>query len=54
MDWLYKLYAWAIGYMVAVIVALSVIALLAQYVVWLVVILILLIAARVIWYRTSL
>ncbi len=36
LDWLYKLYAWAIGYMAVVIVALGIIAALAQYVVWLV------------------
>ena len=52
LDWLYRLYAWAIGYMVAVIVALGVIAALASYLVWLVVIVVLLIAARIVWWYT--
>ena len=52
LDWLYKLYAWAIGYLVAVIVGLSMIAALAQYVVWLVVIVVLLIVARLAWWYT--
>ena len=49
LDWLWKIYAWAIGYMAAVIVALAVIALLASYVVWLAVLLVLLIVARARW-----
>ena len=52
LDWLYRLYAWAIGYMAAVIVALGVIAALASYLVWLVVIVVLLIAARLVWWYT--
>ena len=46
LNWLYRLYAWAIGYLVAVIVALGVIAALGDYVVWLVVVVVLLIARR--------
>lgn len=52
LDWLYRLYAWAIGYMAAVIVALGVIAALASYLVWLVAIVALLIAARLVWWYT--
>jgi hypothetical protein len=52
LDWLYKLYGWAIGYMAAVVVALGIIAALAQYVVWLVVILVLLIVTRLVWWYT--
>jgi len=52
LDWLYKLYGWAIGSMVAVIVALTVIASLASYLVWLVVIVVLLIVARLVWWYT--
>ncbi len=53
LDWLYKLYAWAIGYLMAVIVALGIIAALASYVVWLVAVLILLIVARLVWFYTN-
>lgn len=52
LDWLYRLYAWAIAYMAAVIVALGVIAARASYLVWLVVIVVLLIAARWVWWYT--
>ncbi len=52
LNWLYRLYAWAIGYMVAVIVALSMIAALGDYVAWLVVVVVLLIAARIVWWYT--
>lgn len=52
LQWLYKLYGWAICYMVAVIVTLSIIAALAQYVVWLVVVIVLLIVARLVWWYT--
>ena len=51
-DSLYKLYAYAIGYMVAVIVALNMIAALADYVVWLVVVVALLIVGRLVWWYT--
>ena len=53
LDWLYRLYAWAIGYMVAVVVALNMIAALAEYVVWLVVVVVLLIVLRLAWWYTS-
>ncbi len=53
-DSLFKLYAWSIGYLVVVCLALAVIAALASYVLWLVVVLALLIVLRLIWYRTSL
>ena len=53
LDWLYKLYGYAIGYMVAVIVALNVIAALAAYLAWLVVIIALLIVARLVWWYTN-
>lgn len=53
LNWLYKLYGYAIGYMVAVIVALNVIAALANYVVPLAVILMLLIVARLVWFYTN-
>lgn len=49
---LYKLYTYAIGYMVAVIVALKVIAANAAYLGWLVVIIVLLIALRLAWWYT--
>jgi len=49
---LYKLYTYAIGYMVAVIVALNVIAALAAYLAWLVVIVILLTVLRLVWWYT--
>ena len=52
LNWLYKLYTYAIGYMIAVIVALNVIAALAAYLAWLVVIVVLLIAARLVWWYT--
>jgi hypothetical protein len=52
LGWLYKLYAWAIGYMVAVVVALNMIAVLASYVAPLAVILVLLIVGRVVWWYT--
>jgi hypothetical protein len=54
MGGLYKLYGYAIGYMVVVIVALNMIAALSDYVVWLVAVIVLLIIARLIWYWTSL
>jgi len=50
---LYKLYIYAIGYMVAVIVALNVIAALAAYLAWLVTIVVLFIVARLVWWYTS-
>ncbi len=50
---LYKLYAYGIGYMVAVIVALNVIAALAAYLAWLVFIVILLIVLRLVWWYTN-
>jgi hypothetical protein len=54
LNWLYRLYAWAIGYLVAVIVALNMVAALADYVVWLVVVVILLIVLRLVsWYTSS-
>ncbi len=52
-DSLFKLYAWSIGYLVAVCVALTVIAALASYVVWLVVIVVVLIVARIVWFYTN-
>ena len=52
LNWLYRLYAWAIGYMVAVVVALNMIAALADYVVWLVVVVVLLIVGRLVWWYT--
>lgn len=52
MSWLYRLYAWAIGYLVAVILALGVVAALAAYIAPLAVILMLLIVARVVWWYT--
>ena len=51
-NWLYKLYAWAIGYMIAVIVTLSIVAALASYLAWLAVIVTLLIIARLVWWYT--
>jgi hypothetical protein len=51
-SWLYKLYAWAIGYMVAVILALGVIAALGRYVAPLAGIVTLLIVGRVVWWYT--
>ena len=53
LSWLYKLYAYAIGYMVAVIVALNVIAALAAYLAWLVAIVGLLIVLRLVWWYTN-
>jgi len=53
LGWLYKLYAYGIGYMVAVIVALNVIAALAAYLAWLVFIVILLIILRLVWWYTN-
>ncbi len=50
---LHKLYAYAIGYMVAVIVALNVIAALAAYLAWLVAIVGLLIVLRLVWGYTN-
>lgn len=52
LNWLYKLYAWAIGYMIAVIVALNMIAALAEYVTPLMIVIVLLIVARVVWWYT--
>lgn len=52
LDALYKLYAWAIGYMAAVIVALEIIARLARYVADLGLIIGLLIVARLVWWYT--
>ena len=52
LDWLYKLYAYAIGYMIAVVVALNAIAGLASYLAWLVAIVVLLILARLAWWYT--
>jgi hypothetical protein len=52
-DWIFRLYAWGIGYMVALIVALYVIASLAQYLTWLVVLIVLLIILRLVWWYTS-
>ena len=52
LGWLYSLYAWAIGFLVAVCVALGVIAALGQYVPALGAILILLIVLRVVWWHT--
>jgi hypothetical protein len=49
---LYKLYAYAIGYMVAVIVALNMIAALSAYVVPLMIVIVLLIVARLVWWYT--
>jgi hypothetical protein len=51
-NWLYKLYAWGIGYMIAVIVTLSIVAALASYLAWLVAIVTLLIIARLVWWYT--
>lgn len=52
LDWLYRLYAWGIGYMAAAVLTLGVIAALASYLVWLVVIVMLLIVARLVWWYT--
>ena len=52
LNGLYKLYTYAIGYMVAVIVALNVIAALAAYLAWLVAIVGLLIVLRLVWWYT--
>lgn len=53
LNWLYKLYGYAIAYMVVVIVALNVIAALANYIVPLAIIIILLIVARLVWWYTN-
>lgn len=53
LDWLYRLYAWAIGYMAALVIALGVIAAMARYLAWLVVLLVLLIVLRVVWWYTN-
>ena len=52
LGWLYTLYAWAIGFLVAVCAALGVIAALGQYVPALGAILILLIVLRLVWWYT--
>lgn len=52
MNGLYKLYAWAIGYLAVVIVALNVIAALLDYVVPLATVLVLLIVTRLVWWWT--
>lgn len=52
LGWLYTLYAWAIGFLVAVCLALGVIAALSQYATALVVVLLLLIVLRVVWWWT--
>jgi hypothetical protein len=52
LGWLYTLYAWAIGFLVAVCVALGVIAALGRYVPALGAILILLIILRLVWWYT--
>ncbi len=52
LDWLYKLWATSAAYLLAVIVALGVIAALEQFVVWLVVVIVLLIMARLVWWYT--
>lgn len=49
---LVRLYATAIGFLVAVVVALAAIAEMARYVMWLAVLLVLAIALRVVWTRT--
>jgi hypothetical protein len=51
-NWLYKLYAWGIGYMIAVVVTLKIVVALAGYLVWLVVIVTLLIITRLVWWYT--
>jgi hypothetical protein len=52
LGWLYKLYGWGLAYMVAAVVALNMIAALANYVAWLVVVLALLIVGRLVWWYT--
>lgn len=47
-----RLYLSAIGFLVAVVVALKLIAELSQYLVWLMVLVLLFIAARLVWART--
>ncbi len=51
---LIRLYSSAIGFLVAIVFALIVVAALAKYVVWLVLLLALLIALRIVWARTAL
>lgn len=53
MSMLTRLYTSAIGFLVAMVFALAVIAALAEYVVWLVVLTVLFIVARLVWARTG-
>lgn len=53
MNQLLKLYAWTIGFLVALVLALSLIAALAGYLVWLVAIVGLLIVLRLVWWYTN-
>lgn len=48
-----RLYVSTIGFLFALVIALGVIAALAKYLVWLVALIVLLIAARLVWTRTS-
>jgi len=53
LNWLIRLYAWAIGFLIALVLALHVIAALAAYLAWLVFIVILLIILRLVWWYTN-
>jgi len=53
MNWLVKLYAWAIALLLAIVVVLHAVAALAAYLDWLVVLVILLIVLRLVWWYTN-
>lgn len=48
-----RLYTSAIGFLIALVFALGVMAALAEYLVWLAALMVLLIIARLVWARTS-
>lgn len=50
---LIRLYTSAIGFLIALVFALGVMAALAEYLVWLAALMVLLIIARLVWARTS-